>query len=204
MTEVSDSVELDLNELGYLARSLTLDDPENESKLNIETRNKKAKSLCIEQSYGNPLSSVEASRAVPIGNDGLIRYALVVPDNFCKGGELLDGLNPRDYDLEKATIKPRRATLPIKQTDLMSSLTKVDDGTGSRYIFNGVLNGWPSLRHFELIGLEKKRSTVLPGGVQPPEYIMNSIGKAWKPHWSSEKEGKKGNGCFWNNFRSVS
>ena len=73
----------------------------------------------------------------------------------------------------------------------MRSLTKVSDEGGRRYIFNGILNGWPSLRHFELIRLEKKRS--LPGGVQPPDYIMNSIGKTWTSHWSADVEGKKGN-----------
>jgi len=46
------------------------------------------------------------------------------------------------------------------------------------------------LRHFELIELQKKRS--LPGGVQAPDYIMNSIGKAWKSHWRADDEGNGG------------
>ncbi len=184
-------LKLELGELLVLAKSL--EEPEEEATMCIETTKKsRAPSLNVEQSYGIPLSQEEAVLAVPSGSDGLKRYALVIPDDFCLNGKLMKGLNPRDFDIEKGAIKPRRATLPVTKTDLMSSLTMVVCDGGPRYIFNGVLNGWPSLRHFELIGLEKKRS--LPGGVQAPEYIMNSLGKAWLPHWRAGK----GNLIFWS------
>jgi len=190
--ELGVDVEMDpTGELRYLS---TLIEEENSLLIDSEPKDKnQAPSLRVVQSYGNPLSPEEASEAVPIGSDGLIRHAIVVPDNFCVNGKLLDGLNKRDFDVKKATIKPRRATLPILKKDLMSSLTKVDGEDGPRYIFNGVLNGWPSLRHFELIALEKKRSLPgIPGRVQPPHYIMDTFGKAWSSHWSSDKEGKQG------------
>jgi len=188
--ELEVEIKLELGEFRYLSKSLSLDDPEKESITITNTCKNLAPSLNIEQSYGNPLSPLEAALAVPSGNDGLIRYAIVVPDDFCIDGKLISGLNKRDFDVEKVAIKPRRPSLPITKTDLMRSLTKVDGKEGPRYIFNGILNGWPSLRHFELIGLEKKRS--LPGGVQPPDYFMNSIGKTWTSHWKVDKEGKEG------------
>ena len=182
--DVEVELKLELGELLVLAKSL--EDPEEEDTMCTETTSKsRAPSLNVEQTYGNPLSQEEAVLAVPSGSDGLKRYALVIPDDFCVNGKLMNGLNPRDFDIEKGAIKPRRATLPLTKSDLMSSLTMVVGDGGPRYIFNGVLNGWPSLRHFELIRLEKKR--FLPGGVQAPEYIMNSLGKAWLPHWSAGK-----------------
>lgn len=180
-------VELELEiggELLYLKTSL--EEPEEEDTMCTEDTDKsRAPSLNVEQSYGNPLSQEEALTTVPSGSDGLIRYAIVIPDDFCVEGKLMSGLNPRDFNVEKGVIKPRRATLPLTKSNLMSSLTMVVSDGGPRYIFNGVLNGWPSLRNFELIGLEKKRC--LPGGVQAPEFVMNSIGKAWVPHWRAGK-----------------
>jgi len=126
----------------------------------------------------------------------LIRFATVVPDKFCVNGKLVvEGLNSRDFDAEKGVIKPRRPSLPITKTDLMSSLTVVDGEEGPRYIFNGILNGWPSLRNFELVGLSKKRKMSLPGGVKTPDYMINAInlvGKGWVTYWRSDDQGKKG------------
>lgn len=185
---VDEDIELDMaGELLYLSNSIEQDTTASDDTKECRTR---APSLSVVQSYGNPLPEEEANKAVPVGSDGLIRHAIVVPDKFCVDGKLISGLNERDFDVERGVIKPRRPTLPITRKDLMSSLTKVNSDGGVRYIFNGVLNGWPSLQHFELIGLEKKRS--LPGRVQPPTYLMEYTGKAWVPHWRAEKEGKEG------------
>mmetsp|Transcript_2926 Transcript_2926/g.6289 ORF Transcript_2926/g.6289 Transcript_2926/m.6289 type:complete len:474 (-) Transcript_2926:89-1510(-) len=185
-------IELDpTGELRYLASSFDLESAAMADTPSSEEDKKRAPSLNLIQSYGNPLSPEEASKAVPIGSNGLIRHAIVVPDDFCVDGKLIGGLIKRDFNAEKGVIKPRRPTLPITNKDLMTSLTKVEGDGGPRYIFNGVLNGWPSLRHFELICLEKKRS-LLKGRVKAPHYIMDTLGKAWTPHWSAEKEGKAG------------
>jgi hypothetical protein len=101
---------------------------------------------------------------------------------------LIGGLNNRDFDLDNGTIKPQRASLLVTQTQLFSSLTKIEGPDGPRFIFNGVLNGWPSLRNFELIGLEKKFSI---GPLTAPDY-MSSIVNTWDHHWSADKDGKAG------------
>ena len=124
--------------------------------------------------YGPPLLKADAAQQVLqteyAKTDGLIRYALVIPDQFYVQGALVPGLNPRDFTMDAttqtATIKTQRPSLVLTMTDLRSSLTLVDDGgphTGTttappRYLFQGCLNGWPSMGHgFELMELEKKR-----------------------------------------------
>ncbi len=187
---VQDEMRLDLGELVYLSKSL--DDLDEVRTTDTESTGiSQAPSLNTEPSYGEALSSEEALLAVPPGKEGLKRFALVVPDNFCVDGKLMSGLNPRDFDIEKGVIKPRRASLALTKTDLMSSLTTVVGNGGPRYIFNGVLNGWPSLRNFELIGLDKKRS--LPGEVQIQNKIMRGLQSKimksfeWTPHWRAGK-----------------
>lgn len=196
-----------LTELRYLAKSLSKDEPKKESAEIADTSKNQPPSMNNEQSYGNPLSPAEAVQAVPSGSDGLIRFATVVPDKFCVNGTLVvEGLNSRDFDAEKGIIKPRRPSLPITQTDLMSSLTVVDGEEGPRYIFNGILNGWPSLRNFELVGLAKKRRMSLPGGVKTPDYMINAInmvGKGWVTYWRADDQGKKGNFYRRNTCREV-
>ena len=137
--ELEVEMKLELGELRYLAKSMSMDDSDEEEIMITGNIKNQAPSMNTEQSYGNPLSPVEAVKAVPSGSDGLIRYAIVVPDDFCIDGKLINGLNKRDFDIEKGTIKPRRASLPITKKNLMSSLTKVDSEEGPRYIFNGIL-----------------------------------------------------------------
>jgi hypothetical protein len=145
-------------------------------------------SLNVESHYGEPLSEGDAILAVPPGNDGLIRHAIVVPDCFCSKGKLIPGLNKRDFDVTSGTIKPRRPSLPLTQSQLFTSLTKVQGTDGPRWIFHGVLNGWPSLRTFELVQLEKKRSL---GPLTPPDYL-NLIGSTWSRYWNVDEEGRNG------------
>jgi hypothetical protein len=145
-------------------------------------------SLHVESHYGEPLSEEDAIIAVPTGDDGLLRHAIVIPDKFCTKGKLIAGLNPRDFDVSTGSIKPRRASLPLTQSQLFTSLTKVPGPKGPRWIFHCVLNGWPSLRNFELVELEKKRSL---GPLTPPDYL-NAIGNTWSRYWSVEEDGRNG------------
>ena len=127
-----------------------------------------------EAAYGPPVLKADAAKQVLqteyAKTDGLIRYALVIPDQFYVQGALVPGLNPRDFTIDAttqtATIKTQRPSLVLTMTDLRSSLTLVEErgpptGTTTappRYLFQGCLNGWPSMGHgFELMELEKKR-----------------------------------------------
>jgi hypothetical protein len=116
-----------------------------------------------ESAYGHPLSEEEAVKRVPPGNGGIQWHSLLINADspFKKeDGTLHKGLTPRDYDTDKKTIKPRRASLPILAKDFYSSLTRVEGPKGPRFIFHGILNGWPSLQTFEVLKVERKRDKI--------------------------------------------
>eukprot|EP00547_Thalassionema_nitzschioides_P005458 CAMPEP_0194202242 /NCGR_PEP_ID=MMETSP0156-20130528/2317_1 /TAXON_ID=33649 /ORGANISM="Thalassionema nitzschioides, Strain L26-B" /LENGTH=509 /DNA_ID=CAMNT_0038927679 /DNA_START=186 /DNA_END=1715 /DNA_ORIENTATION=+ len=144
--------------------------------------------------YGAPLSKEEAKNLIPKGSrGGLVWKSLIIPDDFIeKNGKLMNGLNPRDFNLDEGTVKERRASLLVTQTNFVSSLTKVDDNEGGghpRYIWYGILNGWPSLRCFELVALEERRGMQL-GMIPNQMQLMASSRKLmWKTVWDVTTEG---------------
>lgn len=164
--------------------------------------------------YGSPLSAPEAlaifSSPPEIRNNnsrGLVWHALVIPDVYLVKGKLTYGLNSRDFEkVDNASgggqIKPRRPSMPLTATQFFSSITKItneddDDDDAlhqkssskkARYIFHGVLNGWPGLRDLELIVLERRRdSTVLPSA---RELLTGQI--LWVKSWTEEEDGARG------------
>jgi hypothetical protein len=159
----------------------------DESTAEIQTRfsNAMKRTLSGEMNYGNPLPLNVAEEKIPLGDTGLIWYATVVPDHFLLDGKLHSGLNPKDFDLQRHTIKSRRPSLPLTMTDLFTSFTKVH---GPRWIFHGVLNGWPGLTTLELISLQQKRAV---GTMASPKAVLTGQW-TWIHHWSLEKEGKDG------------
>jgi hypothetical protein len=164
-----------LNELNeILAKSHNIDDSHKElssSTPMIETE---------KSPYGHPLSIDEAKRMMPEGTDGRTWFATVIPNEFItKNGSVVKGINRHDIDTDNKCIKPRRATVPITQNDLFSSITKVSSEqrigfkSRPRYIFYGILNGWPSLNCFELISIERKSKL------------------QWQKVWIDEEHGSK-------------
>jgi hypothetical protein len=180
----SDGIPLD-GELAILALSFEIRDDDH-SSLESSSSEKKASQI-TESFYGHPLSVEEATKLMPPGDDGLVRHATVIPDGYFHQGKLMRGLNKRDF-LDDGEIKARRPSLLLTMSQLLSSLTKIDGPEGPRYIFNGVLNGWPSLCVFELIALERKRTL---GPLTPPDYVRSSR-LTWSHYWSARKEGKEG------------
>lgn len=93
-------------------------------------------STSYESIYGNPISPEEAAEQLPPGGGGLVWKVKVVGDNW------------RDKSTDKeGNLKPRRGSLIVKSTHFFSSLVKTLDG---RWIFSGVLNGWPGMTCLEL------------------------------------------------------
>jgi hypothetical protein len=158
--------------------------------------------------YAHPLSPTDAEQLIPKSDGGgLIWNVTIVPDQFLipsKGLKRGSGLNHRDFMSfgSEVTaqardgpilIKPRRPSLPVSANDFYASLTKIESH-GSlphqrvRYIFHGVLNGWPGLRTMELISLEYRRdgSSVLPS---PREWFTGQI--LWVKAWSNEEKTNK-------------
>lgn len=87
--------------------------------------------------YGAPVPPAEAAALCPPGEGGLIYHSNLVSDQWN---------HPKDCDAD-GRIKSRRATLPCRHTDFFSSLVRTEDG---RWLFSGVLNGWPALTCLEL------------------------------------------------------
>ena len=140
--------------------------------------------------YGHPLTAEQAATEMPAQEGkGLGWFATVIPDVFFVDGKLRRGLNKKDFDIDNHTIKPRRASIPVTETDLFSSITKIDGPDGSkRYIFHGVLNGWPALQNLELVSLEQKRDmNAIPN---PKDLLMGKL--SWTTVWQASQEGTKG------------
>eukprot|EP00977_Amphora_coffeiformis_P001042 scaffold220_cov169-Amphora_coffeaeformis.AAC.22 len=143
--------------------------------------------------YGHPLSPEQAAKEMPVTDkntlQGHVWDCTIIPNGFFDtNGKLCKGLNPKDFDSETKTIKPRRASMPVTEKDFFSSLTKVKDEDGkARYIFHGVLNGWPGLQTLELISLEQKRDrNVIPS---PKDFVTGRI--LWTRVWDASEEGAK-------------
>jgi hypothetical protein len=134
--------------------------------------------LCGEQKSPN-----DAESLVPPGDGGLIWYATIIPNEFFQNGKLRKGLNRRDFDTEHQKLKLRRPSLPVTWDDFQASLTTVSGPKGERFIFSGVLNGWPALRCFELMAIEERRSgsTLIPSTVElMSDHIQSML---WKRVW---------------------
>jgi hypothetical protein len=160
--------------------------------------------------YGMSLSSEEALRRMPPSADGMIWYATIIPDQcFTKDSTRIPGLNSKDYDLETQMLKPRRPSLPLKATEFMTSLTRVDTVEGDsspmannissasrfRWIFYGVLNGWPALRCFEVVAVEKqkKKGNGIFSIPSPRDLMTGQV--SWETIWKPDSPpGKLGIG----------
>jgi len=110
-------------------------------------------SSCSDQPwYGFPLAPTDAAAALPPGAGGLIWRAYLVGESWMD----VDHCNPN------GTIKPRRPILPVRAQDFFSSCVQTADG---RWLFTGILNGWPGLSCVELLLIEhrdlNKRSRIV-------------------------------------------
>jgi hypothetical protein len=138
--------------------------------------------------YGHPLDEGTAESVMMGGDGGLVWHATIIPDKFFQDdGKLRRGLGlpKRDFDFENRTVKPRRPTLPVTKSDFFRSLTMIK---GPRWIFHGVLNGWPALQSLELISLERRRD--IGSFVSPKELVTGQI--LWKEYWRVDREGLQG------------
>lgn len=129
-------------------------------------------------------------------NGGLLWKVYLVPDDYNVNYEKHKSLKrvPKAYyDADQKCIKPRRGHMMATYSEFMSSLQKVpmnhDGGEDaddddhhdptadmelyqpqSKWLFSGVLNGWPGLQTFELLTIEYKRP------------LLN-----WNVHWSAQE-----------------
>ena len=139
----------------------------------------------LQEGYGKPLSQEDAAKQIPPSSDGLVWKCVVVPDEYCdEHGQLtipeLMKRNKKDFDPVTKAIRPQRPSLPVSLSDFRSSLTKTEDG---RWIFHGVLNGWPALRTLEVLSVEHKRTT---GSIAMPQDLLKGE-VSWVMDWKAPK-----------------
>jgi len=96
----------------------------------------------FESVYGHPATPEIVVTMLPPGGGGLEWQALLVDHAWYDPNECL----------EDREIKPRRRLLPVRISDFVASLVNTND---HRYIFSGVLNGWPGLTCLELVSIAK-------------------------------------------------
>ena len=145
-------------------------------------------SQCKHSKYKKPADAKVLREILRASNDedptgGHVWKANLVPDQFDKNWDKKKSLrmcHKNNYDAKKKCIKPRRGGNHVKCSDFFGSLVKVleeedeDDfrlyASTSRWVFSGVLCGWPSLATLELVKIEFKRALSIQ----------------WKTHWDSD------------------
>jgi len=134
--------------------------------------------MCLQSKYGTPeLNAKRAAELLPPGEEGMVWHARLV--------KTLRDVPKKDLDEVNQCIKPRRASLMVLADDFFSSLIKTDEKQ-PRWLFSGVLNGWPSL-----VLLEVQSITVSIKGTIVPS-MKRGIAPVTRRTWSYKKEGLKG------------
>ena len=90
--------------------------------------------------YGEKISP-EKGDEIMEGDNGLVYYAILVSDEYC---------DPK-HCTEDGSLKSRRPMPHVRTRDFFASLAKTEEG---KWVFNGVLNGWPALTTLELLKME--------------------------------------------------
>ena len=104
----------------------------------------------LTSTYGLKITPEQAASLCPPSTEGIIWHAQVVNKTYS---------HPRNTTAP-GLVKPRRGIPTVLATDFFNSIIKTPDG---RWIFYGVLNGWPSLKVFELLGVTCKVRRGLTG-----------------------------------------
>lgn len=135
---------------------------------------------------------------------GLLWKAMIVPDDFDARFEqkgTLKMCHKNNYDAKQKCLKPRRGNLLVKSSDFFGSIVKIvpeeekedkrhgddndnnrvenvqgtsNDSVQSRWVFSGVLCGWPALKTLEVLKIEYKRALSLQ----------------WRTYWNVEENVK--------------
>lgn len=118
--------------------------------------------------YGEKISPEHGDKIMK-GEGGLIYHAFLVSDEYYE---------PK-HCTEEGSLKSRRPIPQVRARDFFSSLTKTKEG---KWVFNGVLNGWPALTSLELLKME---------------YVYNHKGLTLsKQYWGIGENGSSENPYF--------
>lgn len=118
------------------------------------------------KSFYNPISVADAEK-IPSSDQGLIWHAQLVAGDY---------KHPR-HVTAKGELKPRRPLPHARAAAFLKALVKTSDG---RWMFGGVLNGWPALTNLELRSITfKPKSSVGMSSIK--RYFNAETGKGDVP-----------------------
>ena len=104
------------------------------------TRSRLSRSASVVSRYNEP-KSVDVLDKVNTSEGGLTWHATILQGyKLCQQKHLT----------KDGTLKPRRPLPHVLAADFFDSIVKTSDG---RYMFSGILNGWPALREMEVISI---------------------------------------------------
>lgn len=160
---------------------------------------KAAPSECLDSKYGDPACAKDIAEIYPRGSGGLVWHVQLVSDDWIG--------NEKDCTPE-GEIRARRPTLPVREKDFFKSLVRTQDG---RWMFSGVLNGWPALTCLEVrsitckvkgrvYGTRIKRVWDAARSSEPPFYpraVKSVRATLVSPPWSARGWSKSSPGCVW-------
>eukprot|EP00941_MAST-03F_sp_MAST-3F-sp1_P002280 g2280.t1 len=198
--EFCDHLEEDIDGEGLPSIDLDLKRPRVGSEVVVGT------SESLVSVYGRPKNPEECAKLCPPQPGGLVYHSQLVTEGWVH----------EKHTTQNGTIKPRRAILPVHEKDFFSSLVKTED---NRWIFSGVLNGWPALTCLELISITciAKRKTWLgrkkiirfwsKGKGRPtfpvgPKSVRATLRA---PYWTAQgwSQGSKGNVWWYESRREI-
>ena len=119
---------------------------------------------CMLSLYGMPVSAEVAAELCPPATAGLVYHATIINDAEADNGD--SSRRRGKYEVKfnvDGSVKPRRGPPLVRASDFFSSLVMTPDG---RWIFSGVLNGWPALTCLELRSVTSRVAGGLAAGFQ--------------------------------------
>ncbi len=116
------------------------DDLEDAAVENVQIRSRLSRSASVVSRYNEP-KSVDVLDKVNTSEGGLTWHATIYRD--------INSVNKKHLTKD-GTLKPRRPLPHVLAADFFDSIVKTSDG---RYMFSGILNGWPALREMEVISI---------------------------------------------------
>ena len=81
--------------------------------------------------------------------DRINAFSYLCVGAITRGKVKVNNINPKHLTKD-GQLKPRRPLPHVMESDFFDSIVETDDG---RFIFSGILNGWPAMTELEVISI---------------------------------------------------
>jgi len=118
------------------------EDANDDATLKSAPKSRLSRSASVVSKYHAP-KPVELLNKVDTSSGGLVWHATIYRDKNKKY------INAKHLTTN-GQLKPRRPMPHVMESDFFGSIVETSDG---RFMFSGILNGWPALKDFEIISI---------------------------------------------------